>query len=105
MPTAFAEKVYHQLSKVPAGRVTTYKLLAHGLGSKAYRAVGTALKNNPYAPVVPCHRVVSSDGSIGGFKGQTTGKTITEKIELLKKEGVEVVDGRVVGFEEVVYKF
>jgi O6-methylguanine-DNA--protein-cysteine methyltransferase len=49
----FAEKAYDLLRQVPAGRVTTYKEIAHALGTKAYRGVGQAMKNNPYAPQVP----------------------------------------------------
>ena len=49
----FAEKAYDILRKVPAGRVTTYKEIAHALGSKAYRGVGQAMRTNPYAPEVP----------------------------------------------------
>ena len=49
----FAEKAYDVLRKVPAGRVTTYKEIAHALGSKAYRGVGQAMRTNPYAPEVP----------------------------------------------------
>ncbi len=106
MPTPFSEKIYQQLKKVPKGRVTTYKALANSLGSKAYQAIGTAMKNNPYAPEVPCHRVVNADGSIGGFKGCKTGKkTIQEKIEMLKKEGVEVLDGRVFAFKQKLFEF
>ena len=49
----FAEKAYDLLRKVPAGRVTTYREIAHALGTKAYRGVGQAIKRNPYAPEVP----------------------------------------------------
>lgn len=91
----FAAKVYRELKKVPPGKVTTYKILAEKLGTRAYRAVGTAMKNNPYAPVVPCHRVVCSDGKIGGFMGKTTGKEIEKKIEMLENEGAEVIDGKI----------
>lgn len=105
MPTKFAQKIYSQLKKVPIGKVTTYKHLAESINSKAYRAVGSAMKNNPHAPLVPCHRVVSSDGSIGGFKGSTTGKNIAEKISLLKKEGVGVKNGKIINFSQVLYKF
>lgn len=105
MTTTFAEKVYAQLKKVPQGRVTTYKALAESLQTKAYRAVGTAMKNNPYAPQVPCHRVVSADGSIGGFKGEKSGRSIEEKIALLKSEGVRVKNGKVNHFESVLFKF
>ena len=59
----FSEKVYFLTKKVPKGRVTTYKELAKKLKTKAYRAVGQALKCNPYAPKVPCHRVVKSVGT------------------------------------------
>ena len=105
MPTPFAEKIYEQLKKVPKGRVTTYKALANSVGSKAYQAIGTAMKNNPYAPDVPCHRVVSTDGSIGGFKGKKTGETIQEKVEMLRKEGIEVETGRVKNFTKVLFTF
>ncbi len=87
----FTERVYEELRKVPKGKVTTYKKLAESLGTKAYRAVGSALKNNPYAPEVPCHRVVKSDGSVGGFMGKQAGEEVARKIVLLRNEGVEIV--------------
>ena len=86
MVTAFQEKVYAALRKVPAGKVITYAGLGRLVGSKAFRAVGMAMRCNPYAPDVPCHRVVCSDGSLGGFKGKTSGKEIDEKIALLASE-------------------
>ncbi|MEK6845266.1 MAG: MGMT family protein [Nanoarchaeota archaeon] len=86
----FAEKVYALCQKIPRGKVTTYGAIARALHTKAYRAVGQALKCNPYAHGVPCHRVVRSDGSVGGFKGKTEGKEVEEKIKMLKKEGVRV---------------
>ena len=104
MPTLFAERVYAVLRKVPAGKVTTYKFLAEQLGTKAYQAVGSALANNPYAPVVPCHRVVSSDGSIGGFMGKKTGQSIEKKIKMLATEGVFVKDGKIIDFESKLFK-
>lgn len=100
---SFADQVYEILKRVPKGRVTTYKLIAEKLGSKAYQAVGQALRRNPHAPEVPCHRVVKSDGSIGGFNGKTKGKEIDRKIALLKSEGVEVVNGKVADFESRLY--
>ena len=90
----FADRVYEQLKKVPKGKVTTYKNLAEQLGSKAYRAVGSALKNNPYAPVVPCHRVVRTDGKVGGFMGKISGEEVAKKIVLLRNEGVEILGGK-----------
>jgi len=105
MSDNFSEQIYLQLIKVPKGKITTYKALAHSLGSRAYQAVGTAMKNNPYAPKVPCHRVVLSDGSIGGFMGKKTGKTVTKKIKMLNKEGVKVVNGKVVNFASKLFDF
>lgn len=91
----FAERVYRELKKIPKGKVTTYKLLAEALNSKAYRAVGTALKNNPYAPEVPCHRVVKSNGEIGGFMGNLSGESVAKKIVMLRNEGVVILGGKV----------
>ena len=65
----FSERCYKVLKKVPRGKVTTYQEIAHALNTKAYRAVGNAMNKNPYAPKVPCHRVVKSDGSLGGYSG------------------------------------
>jgi methylated-DNA-[protein]-cysteine S-methyltransferase len=101
----FADRVYGLLKTIPEGKVTTYKLLAQALGTKAYRAVGQALKNNPYAPVVPCHRVVCSDGKVGGFMGRKYGEEIQKKINLLANEGVYVVDGRIINFVNLTYRF
>ena len=93
------------MKRIPRGRVTTYKELARALNSKAYRAVGNACKRNPYAPKVPCHRVVKSSGLVGGFGGKISGASVRKKITLLKKEGVQVQNGRIVGFEKVLFKF
>ncbi len=98
--TSFAERCYRLLRKVPKGKVTTYQELAHGLGTKAYRAVGTAMNKNPYAPQVPCHRVVKSDGSIGGFAHGSQ-----KKIAMLKAEGIEIKQGRIVDFEARLKSF
>tara|TARA_Y100000310_G_C20594650_1_gene769863 strand:+ start:155 stop:457 length:303 start_codon:yes stop_codon:yes gene_type:complete len=100
MAKNFSEKCYKLLSKVPKGKVTTYKILAEKLGTKAYRAVGTCMNKNPYAPKVPCHRVANSDGRIGGFAHGTK-----KKISMLKKEGVEIKNGRVVDFENKLVRF
>ncbi|MEK6856540.1 MAG: MGMT family protein, partial [Nanoarchaeota archaeon] len=61
-----SEKVYGLCKKIPEGKISTYREIGKKLNTKAYRAVGQALKRNPYAPNVPCHRVVSSSGKIGG---------------------------------------
>lgn len=97
----FNHLVYSLLIKVPTGKVTTYKALAENLDTKAYQAVGNALRNNPDAPRIPCHRVVKSDGKIGGFNGKTKGKEIQRKIKLLKSEGVTVKKGMIENFAKI----
>ena len=97
----FNQKIYELLKKVPKGRVTTYKILAEKLGTKAYRAVGNAMAANPYAPKVPCHRVVNSDGNVGNYSGKGGKKG---KIRMLEKEGVKVKNGRIVGFEKHLFQ-
>jgi len=101
----YEERVWKLMEKIPKGKVTTYGLIARKLNTNAYRAVGNACRENPYAPRVPCHRVVKSDGTIGGFGGKTSGKTIEKKIQLLRKEGVEVRNRKIVDFERVLFKF
>ena len=97
---SFSEKCYSLLKKVPKGKVTTYKELAHAIDTKAYRAVGSAMNKNPHAPKVPCHRVVNSNGRLGGFAFG-----IKNKIHLLQKEGVDIVDGKIDNFENKLFKF
>lgn len=97
---SFFEQCYALIAKVPRGRVTTYKEIAEALGTKAYRAVGQAMNKNPYAPKIPCHRVVGSDGTLGGFAHGAKAKT-----QLLKEEGVSVDAGRIVDFERRLYRF
>ncbi len=80
----FAHAIYAKLLTVPKGKVTTYAALARSLGTSAYRAVGTAMKNNPYMGNVPCHRVIPSDRSLGGFNGGEP-----RKMALLVEEGIE----------------
>ncbi|MCJ1393500.1 hypothetical protein MMC18_006375 [Xylographa bjoerkii] len=98
----FRQRVLLALAQVPRGRYTTYAALADFLGS-APRAVGNAMRNNPFAPAVPCHRVLAADGGIGGFGGEWGGKggegeRIRKKRELLRSEGVRFDGrGRVVG--------
>jgi len=101
----FDEKVWKLMERIPKGRVTTYGEIAKKLDTKAYRAVGNACRKNPYAPRVPCHRVVRSDGTIGGFGGKTSGKSVEEKTRMLRNENVEVKDGKIVNFGEVLFRF
>ena len=84
--TEFQLKVWAYLSKIPRGRVKTYSQVAKAIGKPlAVRAVANAIGKNPYAPKIPCHRVIRSDGSLGGYSGKGGVKT---KRFLLQKEGI-----------------
>ncbi len=83
--TEFQKRVWVELVKIKKGTVITYKELAKKIGRPlAVRAVANAVGMNPCAPEIPCHRVVRSDGSLGGYSGKGGVKT---KIKLLKQEG------------------
>lgn len=88
---SFNEKVWALTARIPPGKVRTYGWIARELGTKGYRAVGNALNRNPYAPAVPCHRVVASNGALTGFAGG-----LDKKRMLLTNEGIEIRNGRVV---------
>lgn len=80
--TNFQKKVYKAVLQIPLGQVRSYSWIAKKIGSPgATRAVGTALKKNPFAPFVPCHRVVKNDGSLGGYSGG-----VKKKRKLLEQE-------------------
>ena len=84
--TKFQLKVWNYLKKIPRGTVKTYSEVAKSIGKPlAVRAVANAIGKNPLAPQIPCHRVIRSDGSLGGYSGKGGIKT---KRLLLKKEGV-----------------
>ena len=95
-----SQKLYDLLCEIPRGRVTTYKELAKQLKTKGYRAVGQIVGANPNAPKVPCHRVIRSDGGIGGYAF-----ALPKKIEILATEGVKISDGKVTDFEKKLFKF
>lgn len=98
----FQDRVLELCSLIPKGRVSTYKEISRALGGRGqvYRAVGRALHENPKPVTIPCHRVVKSDGSIGGFAGG-----IRRKIQLLKKEGIIVKKGKIADFEKKLLRF
>ena len=82
--TKFEKEVLIATFKIPEGKISTYKRIAERIGRpRAYRAVGNALHKNPLAPVVPCHRVVKSDGSFGGEKNGAKAR-----MRLLREEGI-----------------
>jgi methylated-DNA-[protein]-cysteine S-methyltransferase len=86
--TEFQLKVWAYLRKIPRGSVKTYSQVAKDIGKPlAVRAVANAIGKNPYAPKIPCHRVIRSDRSIGGYSGKGGVKT---KKFLLKKEGIRL---------------
>ena len=84
--TKFQVKVWAFLKKIPRGSVKTYSQVAKGIGKPlAVRAVANAIGKNPFAPKIPCHRVIRSAGSLGGYSGK--GGIETKKL-LLKREGI-----------------
>jgi O-6-methylguanine DNA methyltransferase len=107
--TSFQKRVLNALCQVPRGRYTTYGNLSTHLASSP-RAVGNALRNNPFAPEVPCHRVLASGGGLGGFMGSwgrngQKGLNDDKKMKLLREEGVMFdVKGRVVGSPWCVFQ-
>ena len=116
MNKSFNEKCYALLRKVPRGKVTTYRDIAHALDTKAYRAVGNAMNKNPYpcdftqrhlkksltgtrreaqrkplrCLLVACHRVIKSSGEVGGFARGTK-----EKTRILRAEGIEIKNNKI----------
>ena len=96
----FDQRCYDLLLQIPKGKVTTYREIAHALGSKAYRAVGQAMNRNPNLVKVPCHRVVKSNGEVGGYAGG-----LSRKIELLRQEGVDVSEDGQVDLSKYLYVF
>ena len=88
---SFDARVWGLCAQIPKGKVASYKSIAIALGNpKAARAVGNALNRNPFAPEVPCHRVVGSCGRVGGYA-----ERVKKKIALLKREGVHLHKGNI----------
>ena len=83
--TKFQLKVWNYLRKIPKGKVKTYLEVAKAIGKpKAFRAVANAVGKNPYPPIIPCHRVIRSDGRLGGYSGKGGIQTKTTFIEIRK---------------------
>lgn len=97
---SFDERCYQLLKLIPEGKVTTYGEIARALDTKAWRAVGTAMAKNKNLFVIPCHRVVRSDGAIGQYALGSD-----KKADLLMEEGVEVVNGKVKDISKFIYRF
>ena len=97
---SFNNKCYELLKQIPRGKVTTYREMANALGTRAWRAVGTAMAKNDDLIITPCHRVVRSDGSIGQYASGAA-----KKAELLEQEGIEVSNGKVLNLERFFHSF
>ncbi len=86
--TKFQQKVWKYLKNIPRGKVKTYKQVAIAIKRpKSARAVANACGKNPYAPKIPCHRVIRSDGRLGGYSGRGG---IRKKLELLRSEKFKI---------------
>jgi methylated-DNA-[protein]-cysteine S-methyltransferase len=93
--------VYKKLLQVPKGQITTYGELAKAVGLKnGQRAIGKIMNKNPYPAIVPCHRVVNSNGKIGGY---AYGEKV--KTNMLTKEGIKIKKGKILDFENRVFRF
>jgi O-6-methylguanine DNA methyltransferase len=96
-----AEDVYKLTSQIPKGKVSTYGSIAAALKAPgASRAVGQILRVNPRPIIVPCHRVVKSDGGIGGYGGA---KGYPKKIRLLKSEGLRIKSSKILEMDKVLF--
>ena len=84
--TEFQRKVYLELLNIPRGETISYGELGRRIGCRSAQAIGQALKRNPFAPDVPCHRVIAADGSLCGFAGKREGEMIEKKRRLLESE-------------------
>lgn len=90
MTTNFQNKVYQIVSAIPPGQTRTYKQIANSLGIKAYQAIGQALKKNPDPKNIPCHRVIKSNGEVGGYFGENNSMAKEKKLKLLRAEGAKI---------------
>jgi len=97
---SFNDKCYELLKLIPQGKVTTYKEIARALDTKAWRAVGSAMAKNKKLMVIPCHRVVRSDGAIGEYALGSN-----KKAQLLQSEGVFVENSKVKDLQSVMHIF
>ena len=94
-------KVYRKLLQVPKGKGTTYGELAKAVGLKnGQRIIGMIMKKNPYPVIIPCHRVVKSDGKIGGY---AYGERV--KSRMLTNEGIKIKDRKIIDFDRVKFYF
>lgn len=93
------KKLYKLVKKIPKGKISTYKELAHALNTNSYRVIGKLLSKNT-SKEIPCHRIVMSSGSVGGYN-----KGIKQKIKLLKREGIPIKKNRIQNLKGYTHKF
>ena len=95
------KRIYKKLLEVPKGKVTTYGELAKAVGMQnGQRAVGRIMNKNPYPVIIPCHRVIKSDGKVGGY---AYGEDI--KSNMLTKEGIKIKNGKILNLEKKIHRF
>jgi len=93
--------VYKKLLEVPEGKITTYGELSKAVGLKnGQRVIGQIMKKNQFPVIIPCHRVVKSDGKIGGY---AYGDKVKSK--MLTLEGIQIQDGKIQDFKKKLYRF
>jgi O-6-methylguanine DNA methyltransferase len=93
------KRIYELTSQIPKGRISTYGILANVAGKpKASRSIGRILSNNPRLVLIPCHRIVYSNGRIGGYTGG-----VKLKIKLLASEGIIVKNGKILDFRKKIF--
>jgi len=97
---SFNEQCYALLMQIPSGKLVTYGDIAHALKGKAYQAVGNAMAANPNPIIVPCHRVVKSNGEVGNYS-----LGVDKKIALLRAEGIEIDNNQILNFDTVRFRF
>ena len=99
--TIFENKVLSLVTKIPYGQVSTYQIIAIKLGAKGLaRAVGNALRKNPRLVKIPCHRVIKSNGTLGGYA-----LGLAKKAQLLQNEGIRSERGKVADWAKYLYHF
>ncbi|MEE2605837.1 MAG: MGMT family protein [Thermoproteota archaeon] len=95
------KKIYRKLLQVPSGKITTYKELARSVGlQNGQRVIGQIMKKNPFPVIIPCHRVVKSNGEIGGYA-----YGISIKKNMLVKEGISISNNKIKNFQKTIFRF
>ena len=96
----YEKQLQHLLLQIPCGKVSTYREIAHAMGHRGYRLVGTLLNKNEHPDTYPCYKVVNADGRVGGFAlGQK------EKIRRLNCDGIEISNGKIADFKNRLHVF